>query len=131
MNQQQTIIKVISFTEVPDKYTGIAIRSNGSKCWFKEGKRHRIDGPANEYFDGSKIWWIEGILYGHRLLKNLIEFSIFLGTEKGKYDLDWLRFLTEEEGIQEFPIVPGMEELKTFQELFKSLRNQIVGATIP
>jgi hypothetical protein len=26
------------------------------------GKRHRIDGPASEYSDGTKEWWINGRL---------------------------------------------------------------------
>ena len=28
--------------------------------WFKEGKRHREDGPALEWADGHKIWYKEG-----------------------------------------------------------------------
>ena len=30
--------------------------------WFKEGTRtrHREDGPAVEYADGSKEWWLNG-----------------------------------------------------------------------
>jgi hypothetical protein len=33
---------------------------NGSKSWWINGKRHRTDGPAIEYNNGNKIWWING-----------------------------------------------------------------------
>ena len=28
--------------------------------WFLNGKRHRTDGPAAEWADGSKWWWLNG-----------------------------------------------------------------------
>ena len=34
--------------------------NNGTKHWYINGKRHREDGPAIEYNDGSKEWWING-----------------------------------------------------------------------
>ena len=39
--------------------------ADGNKEWFVEGKLHRLDGPAAEYADGSKYWYVEGKL--HRL----------------------------------------------------------------
>jgi len=33
---------------------------NGSKEWWINRYRHRIDGPAVDYADGSKEWWING-----------------------------------------------------------------------
>ena len=33
---------------------------NGSKEWFLNGKRHREDGPAVEYTSGSKHWYLNG-----------------------------------------------------------------------
>ena len=33
---------------------------DGSKEWFVNGKKHRIDGPAIEYPDGYKAWHIDG-----------------------------------------------------------------------
>ena len=44
-------------TILPTSYTGIAIR-NGSKYWFKDGLRHRLDGPAIEFGSGLKYWFI-------------------------------------------------------------------------
>jgi hypothetical protein len=33
---------------------------DGTKIWYQNGKRHRIDGPAIEYSDGYKEWWFKG-----------------------------------------------------------------------
>ena len=33
---------------------------DGSKSWFANGKRHREDGPACEYANGTKLWFIDG-----------------------------------------------------------------------
>ena len=33
------------------------------KEWWIEGKRHRLDGPAVEYSNGARDWWIEGKYY--------------------------------------------------------------------
>jgi hypothetical protein len=40
---------------------GPAIEWNdGSKQWWVAGKRHRLDGPAIEYATGLKQWWVNG-----------------------------------------------------------------------
>ena len=39
--------------------------ADGSKEWYVDGERHRLDGPAIEWADGSKTWYVEGKL--HRL----------------------------------------------------------------
>ena len=31
---------------------------DGTKSWFINGKRHREDGPAVEHIDGYKEWWL-------------------------------------------------------------------------
>ena len=33
---------------------------NGTEKWYREGKRHRDDGPAAIYPDGRRIWFTEG-----------------------------------------------------------------------
>lgn len=98
---------------------------DGSKVWYKEGKLHRINGPAREYKNGYPQWWIDSKIYSSVWLQFLVEDSIYLGKEKGKYDLDWLRFLTEK-GIKEFPIVARMEQDNCFIPLF----NKVFGASI-
>ena len=34
----------------------------GSKTWYKNGKRHRMDDPAFEHVNGSKSWCINDVL---------------------------------------------------------------------
>ena len=46
---------------------------NGDKLWFIDDKLHRIDGPACEWYDGDKEWRVNGEL--HRLDGPAIEFT--------------------------------------------------------
>jgi hypothetical protein len=34
--------------------------SNGERAWYVDGKLHRLDGPAIEHADGSKSWLVDG-----------------------------------------------------------------------
>ena len=36
---------------------------NGSKFWFINGKRHREDGPAFVWADGTNNWYLNDIQY--------------------------------------------------------------------
>lgn len=111
---------------------GYQLRLN---CWYKNGKLHRIDGPAVEHWNGSKHWYINGkhpINGPAKLIQNisywyfekryypidnlifLFEKGIFLGEEKRKHGISCLKFLTVKNGIEEFPIMNGME-----QEIYK------------
>ena len=47
----------------PKNYTGSVEWPDGAKFWYKEGKYHRLDGPAIEWADGDKQWLIEGNLH--------------------------------------------------------------------
>lgn len=46
---------------LPNNYTGIVVWSSG-KQWLVDGKCHRLDGPAVEYADGRKYWWVNDVL---------------------------------------------------------------------
>jgi hypothetical protein len=46
-------------TEGITDYTGILVNSHG-KFWYQYGKRHRVDGPAIEWADGTKEWYQDG-----------------------------------------------------------------------
>jgi len=46
--------------------------SDGSKFWYKEGKRHRLNRPAIEFNNGCKFWYKEGEF--HRLDGPAVEF---------------------------------------------------------
>ena len=36
---------------------------NGDKHWYVDGMRHRIDGPAQEYADGfGNVWCLNGMV---------------------------------------------------------------------
>jgi len=35
----------------------------GPAQWYFEGKRHRKDGPAVEWYDGDKEWYLNGVKY--------------------------------------------------------------------
>ena len=37
--------------------------ANGGKQWFINGRLHRKDGPAIEYTNGSKSWYINDLLH--------------------------------------------------------------------
>jgi len=144
------VIKLNGDENVPGNFTGIIEWGNGNKYWHKEGKLHRENGPAVELWDGSKNWYIGGVL--HRIdgpavetyngykewyiedtlyFLNKLEFFVnkclYLGTEKGKYDLCWLKFLTENQGVKEFPIIPGFLDhvLSTNPTLHKKIKGLI------
>jgi hypothetical protein len=112
-------ITVKSLALIPGNFTGVANFPYG-KTWFKEGKWHRTDGATVEWTNGQREWYIENQCYSPYNLELLIKKSIFFGKEKGKYGLEWFRFLTER-GIEEFPIISEMEEDKEFKILFEQL----------
>ena len=37
--------------------------SDGLKAWYLNGERHREDGPAIEWVSGNKWWYLNGIEY--------------------------------------------------------------------
>ena len=47
--------------------------SDGYKAWWVNGQLHRIDGPAVEYSEGNKEWWVNGKL--HRVDGPAVEWS--------------------------------------------------------
>ena len=53
-------IKVKTYKDIPENYTGIIEYPNGTKCWYLNGKYHRTDGPTIEYLDGEKEWLLNG-----------------------------------------------------------------------
>jgi hypothetical protein len=47
--------------------------ADGGKSWWVNGERHRLDGPAVEWPNGDKEWWIEGNKYTEEQFKAKIE----------------------------------------------------------
>ena len=37
----------------------VKVSDNGTKEWYLDGKRHRVDGPAVEYAEGTKHWYLD------------------------------------------------------------------------
>jgi hypothetical protein len=76
----------------------------GTKEWWLNGKRHRVDGPAIEDIDGDKVWFLNDKL--HRVDGPAIEDidgdkEWYLNDRRYKFD-DWLnvnKFISEEEKV--------------------------------
>jgi hypothetical protein len=47
--------------------------ANGTKSWYVDDKRHRLDGPAYEWSNGGKEWYVDGKL--HRLDGPAVEYA--------------------------------------------------------
>ena len=54
------------------KYT-VKVHDCGDKYWYIDGKRHREDGPAVEYANGTKKWYLNDVF--HREDGPAIEYS--------------------------------------------------------
>lgn len=39
---------------------------NGDKHWYRNGKPHRIDGPATTYASGDEHWYLNGYFYENK-----------------------------------------------------------------
>jgi len=47
-----------------DNESTITIDKLGNKFWIKKGGiLHRLDGPAREFENGHKEWWINGVVH--------------------------------------------------------------------
>lgn len=119
-------IFVTNINKIPKKYSGIVVYKQKNRWsykdndyrvesinWYKEGLLHRTDGPAIEFTNGTKQWWIEGIEYSREKFKTLDDTSVFLEIKRGRFNLEWIKYLTET-GIEEFPVIPGM----SFAEIY-------------
>lgn len=60
-----------------DKYhrlDGPAIEwEDGDKEWYINGLHHRLDGPAIEWSDGDKVWYINGVQYTEKEFQQYIK----------------------------------------------------------
>ena len=46
--------------------------ADGDKFWYLNGLLHREDGPAREWADGHKVWWINDIEYSEQEFNDYI-----------------------------------------------------------
>jgi hypothetical protein len=42
------------------------VDKDGSKRWYLNREFHRTDGPAIEYYEGLKEWWLHGVCMNER-----------------------------------------------------------------
>ena len=58
------MIKFQSRIDIPKDFTGkCQTESTGAIRYFVNGKRHRLDGPAVEFPDGTSYWYVDGEFY--------------------------------------------------------------------
>ena len=81
-------------------------RSDGYKVYYVDGKRHRLDGPAMECSDGTKQYYMNGKL--HRLDGPAVEWSD--GTKE--YWVDGKQY-TKEEWEKKVGKTPDLNKLKS------------------
>lgn len=118
-------IKIDSRNEIiPKNYTGIVEYLFGTKVWFKEGKIHREDGPAKEFAGGHKEWWIDDfeLLEQAQILFEECGEVIILEKEiDAETGIEQIKVFTDQ-GIIEYPIIPGMRNYPLYKEFFEKHR---------
>ena len=105
-------IKAKDWSEIPDDYTGIVEFENGASGWFKNGFRHREDGPAYIGSSGYRGWYLDGhcIFYTNCYFSHYIKKCIFLSKEQHPlYSTVQVWKYIDRNGIKEQIIIPGME----------------------
>jgi len=90
---------------------------NGTKFWYVNGKLHRKDGPAIEYADGDKVWYLKDKL--HREDGPAIEYA--------DGDKSWWvngKKLTEEEfnNRSKHTLILDGKEVQISNESYKNLK---------
>jgi len=60
---------------------------NGYKAWFINGKLHREDGPAIEYANGDKSWWINGKRFTEEEFNNRNKVELTLDEIASKFGI--------------------------------------------
>jgi hypothetical protein len=50
--------------------------TDGTKIWYLNGRLHRIDGPAGVWSDGDKFWFLKGRRYTKSCHNRLCLFSV-------------------------------------------------------
>ncbi len=64
-------------------FSGIVLDTDGTKSWYMNGNLHREDGPAVEWGDGDKWWYIDGLYRGNnKCIFTFYQPSDYLGKDK-------------------------------------------------
>lgn len=108
-------IKVKRWREIPENFTGIAELPSGTKEWYKDGKRHREDGPAVEWESGYKEWYLQGIEiyeYIYHLYKTYLMLDI---SPHPLYPSIKIHKILLKDKVVEHILIPGMTEYERKQ----------------
>ena len=60
METVETNLYYSEYIQKHPKFTGILIDCSGNELWLLNGKYHRTDGPAVQYINRSKSWYLNG-----------------------------------------------------------------------
>ena len=68
-----TILELVTREQLVKAMPSHLVRKDGTQEWYREGLKHRIDGPAAEHANGIREWYMEDKL--HRLDGPAIEYN--------------------------------------------------------
>ena len=104
-------IKLRNSEGIPQGYTGIIEWEDGDTGWYKNGIRHREDGPAR-IFNGYKSWWLDGkIIWSSYDKLDLTNQIVLSKTKHPDYPSVQIWKIVGPNGLYEQFIIPGMEEI--------------------
>jgi hypothetical protein len=69
-------IQISWYTKVPEDFTGIATRENGTQVYYNNGKRHREDGPAIIHPNGEVEYWVHGRPCTAKEIETICQYSV-------------------------------------------------------
>ena len=108
------IIKIKTYTDIPDNFTGVVEWGDGSKTWIKNGKRHRADGPAYVRNNRHKQWWLDGyFIWNSESTLNLTNQIVLSKTKHPECPMIQVWRVLDPNGLYDFIVIPGMEEFIT------------------
>jgi hypothetical protein len=85
-------IRINYWEEIPDNFTGVVEYTRGYKAvaWYQNGKKHKKNGPAVEWENGTKLWYQYGKI--HRADGPAVEYT---DGRKNKYFINGERTYKE------------------------------------
>ncbi len=103
-------IKAEDWDGIVESYTGIIEWEDGERHWFKNGKRHREDGPAIIGYNGYKEYRLDGIFICSSFSNFDLTNCVMVSKEPHpEYSTVQVWKYLDKNGIQEQIVIPGME----------------------
>ena len=63
-----TILEILTREQLMKLMPDFIERENGDREWYRNGKLHRENGPAVEFADGEKDWFLDGNWISHHVV---------------------------------------------------------------